>query len=226
MTWTNEHSPPEEIALDKAWSALNAILDRRVRVSVQMRVTACVHDALTFMMLLRELEAAEAGRLEKLGVGRNEWKSEFSFQYAAALKAMYYFVRSLQDAIYAALLEATGHRAGSYTSMHDCAKKDTNPIRLLVEQALPDYFAWFAGFRDIRNDMKLGASTSFGFRSDGLRRVRVTLQNIDDAKRYVSHGRELSLADVEVCLRHSAQLLQFAADHVAKLKRQTASSDP
>jgi hypothetical protein len=40
-----------------------------------------------------------------------------SFQFAAALKAMYYFLRALQDAVYAALLEATGSRAGRYSSM-------------------------------------------------------------------------------------------------------------
>ena len=215
MTWTTENSPPEEVALERAWDALNQALDRRVRVSVQMRVTACVRDALSFMTLLRELEAGEVGRSEKQ-MAVVEWDSHLSFQFAAAVKAMYYFVRALQDAAYAALLEATGRHAGAYSSMQDCAKKAANPIRPLIERALPDYFAWFAEFRDIRNDMKLGASTAFGFRGGaGSKRVRIILQDVDDAKRYVSNGRELSLVDTDRCLTHSAQLLQFVADYIS-----------
>ena len=215
MTWTTENSQPEEVALEQSWDALNQALDRRVRVSVQMRVTACVRDALSFTTLLRELEAGEVGRSEEQMAGVAEWDSHLSFQFAAAVKAMYYFVRALQDAVYAALLEATGHRAGTYSSMQDCAKKATNPIRPLIERALPGYFAWFTDFRDIRNDMKLGVSTAFEFRGGaGSKQVRVILQDVDDAKRYVSFGRELSLVDMEICLTHSAQLLQFAADYI------------
>jgi hypothetical protein len=98
------------------------------------------------------------------------------------------------------------------------ATRANNPVKPLIEQALPEYFAWFADFRDIRNRMKLGASTAFGFRSNvGSTEVRVILQNIDDAKRYVSQGRELSLDDVASCLAHSSRLMQFAADYVGHL---------
>ena len=180
-----------------------------------MRVTACVRDALSFMTLLRELEAGEVGRSEKQMAAVAEWDSHLSFQFAAAVKAMYYFVRALQDAVYAALLEATGQHAGAYSSMQDCAKKAANPIRPLIQRALPDYFAWFAEFRDIRNDMKLGASTAFGFRGGAAKQVRIILRDIDDAKRYVSNGRELSLVDTDRCLTHSAQLLQFVADYIS-----------
>lgn len=38
MTWTSETSRPEDVALERAWDTLNKALDRRVRVSVQMRV--------------------------------------------------------------------------------------------------------------------------------------------------------------------------------------------
>ena len=216
MTWTTESSPLEEIALERAADALNQSLDRRVRVSVQMRVTACVRDALSFMTLLRQLEADEIGRSEKRVNGIPHWDSQMSFQFAAGMKAMYYFVRALHDSVYAALLEATEQRAGAYSSMQACAKKASNPIRPLIDQALPDYFEWFADFRDIRNDMKLGASTAFGFRGAvGGRQVRVILQNVDDVKRHVSGGRELSLVDIDRCLTHSAKLLQFAADYIS-----------
>jgi hypothetical protein len=98
------------------------------------------------------------------------------------------------------------------------ATRANNPVKPLIEQALPEYFAWFADFRDIRNRMKLGASTAFGFRANvGSTEVRVILQNIDDANRYVSQGRELSLDDVASCLVHSSRLMQFAADYVGHL---------
>ncbi len=180
-----------------------------------MRVSACVRDALSFMPLLRQLEADEIQRSEKQVNGIPPWDSQMSFQFAAALKAMYYFVRALNDAVYAALLEAKGHRARAYSSMHACATKAGNPIRPLIEQALPDYFEWFADFRDIRNHMKLGALTAFGFRGPvGSTQMRVILQNVDDAKRYVSSGRELSLVDVSRCLTQSARLLQCAANFI------------
>jgi hypothetical protein len=65
MSWTTENSSPQDVALETAWQALNQALDRRVPLSVQMSVTACVHDAPSFMTLLRELEASEIGRSEK-----------------------------------------------------------------------------------------------------------------------------------------------------------------
>jgi hypothetical protein len=125
------------------------------------------------------------------------------------------------------LLEAKGYRAGAYSSMHACATKAGNPIRPLIEQALPDYFEWFADFRDIRNHMKLGAWTAFGFRgSVGSTQMRVILQNVDDAKRYVSSGRESSLVDVSRCLTQSARLLQFAADVIGHTAQAESRARP
>lgn len=228
MTWTTETSPPEDIALERAGDALNMALDRRVRVSVQMRVTACVRDTLSFVTLLRNLEAAEISRSDTLDAQiakwqesdkrrapEGEWDSQLSFQFAAAVKATYYFVRALQDSVYAALLESTGQSAGAYSSMQKCATNAGNPIRHLINEALPDYFDWFADLRGIRNQMKLGISTAFGFRGD--KQVRVILQEIDDAKRHVSQGRELSLVDIERSLMQSAGLLQWAAEYVTSL---------
>jgi hypothetical protein len=228
MTWTNETSAPEDIAVDRAWDALNRVLDRRVRVSVQMRVTACVADTLSFVTLVRSLAAGEISRSDvrdeqmdkwnlsdKRTAPRAEWDKHFSFQFAAAVKATYYFIRALQDSIYAALLEATGHRAGAYSSMQDCAKNAENPIHSLINQALPDYFAWFAELRAVRNQMKIGASTAFGYRGvKGAKDVRLILQDVNDAKRHVSQGRELSLVDIERCLTQTEALLRWSTEHI------------
>lgn len=207
---------PKEIELQRSWETLNRALDRRVPVSVQMRVTACVQDTLSFVPLLRDLEAAEARRNAPTTTPADyEWDSQLSFQFAAAFKATYYFLRALQDAVYAALLEASGQRAGTYSSMNDCAKKRNNPIHALVAEALPEYFDWFVDLRRVRNDMKFGISTAFGFSGHpGSAQVRIIRQNINDVERRVSSGRELSVGDIDRCLAHSAQLLQFAADYV------------
>jgi hypothetical protein len=228
MSWTTDQSPPQEVALERAWDTLNQALGRRVRVSSQMRVTSCAYDILSFVTLLRELEAAEIHRSELLDARLAEWHagdrrrapthhwdSQASFQFAAALKAAFYFVRALQDATYAALLEASGNRPGAYSSMQDCAKNAANPIRPLIEKALPTYFAWFADLRALRNGMKLGASTAFEFYGAAPRRqAHVVLQVVDDARRHVSNGRKLSLVDIDTSLSQSAQLLEWAAGYV------------
>jgi hypothetical protein len=230
MAWTTPQSPPQDVALDGAWDSLNQVLDGRVRVSLQLRLTSCVSDILSFVTLLRELEAAEIHRSEVLDEQlaewqtsdhrrppRHHWESHFSFQFAAALKAVFYFVRALQDATYAALLEAGGNRPGAYSSMQGCAKNVANPLRPLIDNALPEYFAWFADLRTLRNEMKLGASTSFEFRgAAGAREMYVVLQVVNDARRHVSSGRKLSLADVEKSLSHSAHLLEWAAACVSQ----------
>ena len=221
MSWTTDKSPTEDVAFERAWGALNEALDRRVRVSVQMRITACVFDALGFVTLLRDLEAAEIARSEKLvnAVRYWEWDKQKSFQFAAALKAMYYFLRALQDSVYVALVEATsGSPAKARLSMQR-ATKANDSVKPLIEQALPEYFAWFADFRNIRNRMKLGASTAFVFRGTvaGSTETRVILQNVDDVRRHVTSGRELSLDDVASGLMQSSRLMQFAADHVSNL---------
>ena len=236
MAWTSDKSPPEEVALERAWEALNHILDRRVRLSTQMRVTACFHDVLSLVPLLLELEAGEVRRSEEQRMEFEEWQrsdkrtmkppnwdSRMSFQFATVIKALYYFVRALQDAVYIALLEAGGHRAGAHSSMGDCVKALDNPVHQLIEKELPGYFGWFAEFRDIRNSMKLGVSTYFTVR--GGREAHITLQSIDDAERHVSFGRDVTLVDVRVCLTHSAQLLQLAADHIGRMP-QARSANP
>lgn len=229
MTWTNPASTPEDVALDKAWDELNRMLDRRVRVSVQMRVSACVHDLLTFITLLRRLEADELRRSDdyearmsdwersdKRTAPKAEWDKHSALQFASAVKATYYFVRSLQDAVYAALLEANGNRASGYSSMHQCAKNERNPLHALIVAALPDYFGWFSEVRDIRNKLKVGVSTSFNYRGvPGATQLQLVMQEIDDQRRHVSGGRAISLADIEACVVQSTRLVQWAASHVA-----------
>ena len=65
--------------------------------------------------------------------------------------------------------------------------------------------------------MKLGASTSFVFRgAAGAREMYVVLQVVNDGRRHFSGGRNLSLADVEKSLSHSARLLEWAAARVSQ----------
>lgn len=70
---------------------------------------------------------AEWLRSDKRKAPTSQWDSHLSFQFAAGVKATYYFVRALQDAVYAALLESTDQRAGAYTSMQNWPR--TLPIQ-------------------------------------------------------------------------------------------------
>jgi hypothetical protein len=110
------------VAFERAWRALNEALGRRVRVSVQMRVTACVFDSLGFVTLLRDLEAAEIARSEKRVNGVPSWDSHKSFQFGLRSRpCTSSFERCRILCTSRCLkLEATGHRAGTHSSMQDC----------------------------------------------------------------------------------------------------------
>lgn len=230
MSWVNEESSAFEIRLDKAWDALNQVLDRRVSLAIQMRVTACAHDILCHATLLRQLERAELDRAnalhvaQKIWVAENSrsgpppnWESHYSLQFAAALKAMFYFIRSLHDAVYSALIETSGNRSGRYSSMYDCSKNPRNPLHSLVDVALPGYFEWFSDFRDLRNELKLGVSPSFHISGLGAStQVAVVLPIIDNVNRHVSYGREVSLRDVDRALEQSSRLLEWSVAYLGK----------
>jgi len=207
----NELSAPNEVLLYHAWHGLNQLLDKRVPVSLQIRLTACVTDVITFMPLLRQLESEEASRLEKhFDLTVKRWDAPRSFQFAAAFKATCYFLRALQDALYGVLLETAGGRAGGYSSMADAAK-DSNPVHALLVQALPDYLEWFLDFRNIRNRMKEGVSTAFTCRiTPGPPRVSVDVHRVNDQKREVTTWRSLSLDWIDECVKHSVELARCA----------------
>jgi hypothetical protein len=193
-----------------------------------MRVTACVRNVLTFAPLLRSQLADEMKRQDLFTEQQDSWartdrmraparwNSHGSFQFAATLQGMYYFVRSLQDAVYRALLEANGQRAGDHTSMGDCAKNRDSLLHPVIDTGLPGYFDWFGEMRDLRNQMKIGLSNSFHVEGQPVKQVHLTVQTIDDEQRHVGLGRGISMADIDECLEQSARLLDWSASHVSR----------
>jgi hypothetical protein len=73
---------------------------------------------------------------------------------AAAYKSFFIFVRAYQDVLYC-LLNAT-----STGSMEAAIKNVSNPVRIVLDQHLPEYVAWFPEFRNLRNKIKYGFGTA------------------------------------------------------------------
>ena len=96
---------------------------------------------------------------------------------AVIYKAIFFSLRSLQDLAYAILLELSGQKAGSGTSMSKCfkSKGDNNPILLRIKTEIALYELWFTRFRDLRNELKTGRGHGLTS-SNGQIKVGLSLQ--------------------------------------------------
>jgi hypothetical protein len=83
-------------------------------------------------------------------------------------KALFFFVRMLQDAQYRALWEAlTKRRSGGGSSMAK-AMNPRNEVGAYLQTVVPDYLDWFVGWRGKRNALKDGVGFSFVGPSEDL----------------------------------------------------------
>ena len=96
-------------------------------------------------------------------------------QARLAYKHVLFVVRALQDAIYAAYLEATGKVAGKYSSIKT-GLQDGKPLALLVADRCPGYGVWFLRWRDMRNRVKDGVN--FGI--TGIRDLGMMFSHVDE----------------------------------------------
>ncbi len=92
-----------------------------------------------------------------------------------AYKHLFYVVRALQDALYAAFSEASGMRSGAYSSVND-GLKDGKRLRLLLDDRQSDYSDWFADWREKRNRVKAGVN--FGI--TGHPDFGITINSVSD----------------------------------------------
>lgn len=74
-----------------------------------------------------------------------------------AFKSVHMWLRAYQDAVCGVLLATRGDPVGRHTSMGERIKPG-KPIGVYLAEHLPGYSAWFAEWRDRRNEMKIGAS--------------------------------------------------------------------
>lgn len=135
-------------------------------------------------------------------------------EFAACLKAMFFFVRAFQDVLVGILFELKGKNAGRSTSMSKLLKpKNRNTLRHDLESTLPDYVSWFYRFKEIRDKMKYGINVSHGFEtgSNGLH-VFVHTGNVYESESgsvIDDIDQKLSLQDVLDSLKMSKILIQY-----------------
>jgi hypothetical protein len=85
-------------------------------------------------------------------------------QFITAFKSVFFFVRAYQDAVCGFLFVLLqGKKAGVAKSMADALKKESKPIRELLDQELPDYAEWFWQWKESRDKIKRGADFALFF---------------------------------------------------------------
>jgi hypothetical protein len=135
-------------------------------------------------------------------------------RYASAFKALFVFIRALQDASYAVLLEAQGQRAGNYSSMNKGLKSRSVQENLAAE--LPGYEQWFVEFRRVRDKMKLGIQTGTTYSRPGPKEVTLSLHRvIEKPPQTVIDGR-VGVAELDRALDESTRLLKFLAGRLCR----------
>ena len=108
---------------------------------------------------------AEARQALSLSV-QKELAAAFSIGRDAAkelpssFKAMYFFIRAYQDAVYRVLLEANKQQSGPGTSVNPAIGKENGLLATLLGRNYVAYRDWFVRFRDQRNIIKAGTSFS------------------------------------------------------------------
>lgn len=133
-----------------------------------------------------------------------------SRELQVSYKALYFLLRAYQDRLYtvAARLAAPGEKAGQ--SMATAFKSPANPVRLFLDQYVPEYVAWFPNWREQRNRVKDSVSFSIaGPEEDlGIRFDEFTAQgglSVD-----LTHA--IRISDVIAALDASAALAEALVD--------------
>ncbi|MFC2028082.1 hypothetical protein ACFLU3_05295 [Chloroflexota bacterium] len=121
-------------------------------------------------------------------------------------KAMFYFVRAYQDAIYGIILEFNGKKAGSYSSMHKKLTKQTSPVYITIMDKFPEYREWFYRWRDKRDRIKLGVGLSMaGPGAD----VGITFERVSEKGGIIVDCQDnIRLSDVTEAIRMSILLAE------------------
>jgi hypothetical protein len=124
------------------------------------------------------------------------------------LKALHFFLRSYQDAMYAVLLGLTQESRARYPTMKN-ALKEGNPIGTTIRERCPDYLDWFRRWRDQRNRIKDGISFATIGPATDLGIIVATF-NEEGGVTLRPEGDAIRANEVIEALRMSAQLADLA----------------
>lgn len=232
LTFADSLSGPHEFALNSAWRSF-FFQEHKCSVSenTARRLYASVQDAMIGGSMVRELFAIEGARTEsqmrmvKAYFEMNEAEKKVHntyerngapdwrpFRLVVAIKALYFFFRSLQDSANCAMFESggRGRPPGRKSSMNFIFREDQalNPIRVLIEREIPGYREWFVEFRKVRNDMKMGRSAGLRASNEASWIAFDKPVKTEDGMRPVPEFR-VGMSEIEDCFRLSAELLEL-----------------
>lgn len=154
----------------------------------RMRAVAGAEDVLSFsspflaahrQAVRSFLDRAERAAARQGAEPRTDFDEEFDAlalasqdgPLASRLKVMYkgtfFFVRAYQDVLYQVMLSLLQRKLTKTGTMDSAATKEMNPVRLILDDELPEYIPWFVGWRQLRNQIKDGSTFSlFGPEDD------------------------------------------------------------
>jgi hypothetical protein len=160
---------------------------------------------------------------EVMRLMQGEVTSEPYAKVKVAYKAMLFFTRAHQDALYRAFLEARGEQAGVSSSMAS-ALMTGKPLGQVLAEDVPGYAEWFFRWRDRRNRVKDGVSFAF----TGLGGLGLLFQSVTDEGGVTNDLAQtpLSLPDIVEAVAMSAAATDSIAGHVESLTRSSTSSTP
>lgn len=130
-----------------------------------------------------------------------------------AYKALLFFVRAHQDALYRAFLEARGETPGRTSSMAS-GLADGKPLAELLSECIPQYLDWFPRWRGKRNRVKDGVSVGF----TGIDGFGLLFNSVSDEGGLVANLAQtpLSLPDAIEAVSMSAGATDCIATYVLR----------
>ena len=149
----------------------------------------------------------ELGPLEFSKI-RIETRRSYQNELGTVYKAIFYFIRAYQDALYGTIRELDGEPAGKYTTIQECLSKKGKQYRDKIDKAIPRYFDWFISWREKRNKIKSGISCSLGKQSDQL---GIMLNDVDGEKNAIRSDMKslVTLEDVIEAVKMSYELAKY-----------------
>lgn len=210
---------------DARRSLLTKLETTKVRLTYKHRMTSSAQDIVGFANIFKsaylnkakeakeslELNAnMDVHQLEKWWKENSENSMALSAELATCYKAMYFFIRALQDCCCAVLMELSGDKAGSYSSMNkNCLKKINSQIHKDIKKNIPAYFDWFQKQKETRNRIKEGVSYGTSFSNkDGLI-INLHKIQFEDKPPTLDIEERLRIQEINDSINMSCQLMKF-----------------
>lgn len=149
--------------------------------------------------------------------------------FSSAYKAMFFFIRGLQDALYGIMLEVSGRKVGAYSSMNDCMKNPSSPIFQRLTKELPGYAEWFEKMREQRDKIKWGVSHAPGWEyGANHQELFLNLYVVRESKesKSLDIDERVTLSDVTRAIKETNRLLDLIQVCVREITSASTGARP